>query len=155
MDDKNEVTVILPAGFIPGIVKERAALRAEVERLTGELSSLRGVCDGACADIATQQEIIGNMANRLGDKQAEVEQLRDLWRNVTMRCQEREQEIERLRAALEWYADPANYGRGGCPGNLQLGETWATREVMIWKRDNGQRAREALRRIASMREGSR
>jgi len=51
-------------------------------------------------------------------------------------------EVERLREALEWYADPAHYDSGK-PGELRgLLDTVPT--VQYWKADNGQRARAAL-----------
>lgn len=58
-------------------------------------------------------------------------------------------EIERLRKALEWYADHRNYcvGRPGHVGDKDATDEVGLR-VIDWKDDDGRRAREALLRRA-------
>lgn len=85
----------------------------------------------------------------LASRDAEIARLKELcdkgWKmiaDLNDEAADAQKDSERLRSALQFYADEANYDDEGAPGH----NTWASGEVVdnLWESDLGGVAREAI-----------
>ena len=96
---------------------DRATLLAEIERLRADLATKQGCCDGAAAQDA----------------------------HVRQEREEHKAEVEKLRAALIWYADPRNHFHveRRNPGDPDPAVVFIEEPPIM--NDGGHRARNALK----------